>query len=167
MSGYNFENYKKKLNKYQELQKQKQEKIDTLLKEKHEKEEAERIRLENETKKQKLEKLKIEKEALEKEIQDEKDRKKRIADRIKFIKETYKIKDIEKLVNDLKDKLSVFDEKYRDIALKSNLSKEFDEINEIYKVLQADDKNKRINRIIKGILDKPKPKSKVEEVEEK
>lgn len=162
MTGYDFVAYKKKLNKYQELQKEKQDKINELKKEKCEKQEKERLRLENETKKQKLEKIKKEQQALEKEIQDEKDRKKKIADRIKYIQDNYKLKDIERLVNSLKDKLEVFDKPYRKNALEMNLVKEHDEIKEIYKVLEASDKNKRINRIINGILDpKPKPKSEV------
>jgi len=160
MTGYDFKSYKKPLNKYQKVKQAKQEEINRLLKEKHEKEEKERIALENETKKQRLAKIKKEQEALEKEIQDEKDRKKKITDRIKYIQDNYKLKDIEGLVTDLKLKLEVFDKPYRKNALEMNLSKEYAEIKEIYKVLEASDKNKRINRIINGILDsKPKTES--------
>ena len=150
--NYNFNSYRKPLNKFQTIKRNKEAHIEQLKNDAEKKRKEEEYRVSKMNQEIKLNKINQEKLDLQQQIQEEKDNVNRKNERLSYIQKTYTTEVLKQKVDDLKQKLTTFDKNYYKEVIQQHFKEEYDELFEAYEVIKTPENEEELKEELKTIF---------------
>jgi hypothetical protein len=146
-----YNSYRKPLNKFQKVKRDRDLEIVRLKKEKEERDQKEKERIEQETLNEKLQKVKLIKSELERNIKDEQEKMKHRDNRLTYINRTYTLQVLKTKIDDFKERMKLFVPGYEKLIIEQHFKSEYDELWEAYEVIKTPENETELKQALESI----------------
>jgi hypothetical protein len=149
---YNFNSYRKPLNKFQTIKRNKVVHIEQLKNDAEKKRIEEEYRVNEMNRETELNKINQEKLEIQRQIQEEKDNVNKQNERLSYIQKTYTAEVLKQKVDDFYQKLNTFDKNYHKEVIEQHFKTEYDELIEAYEIIKTSENEQELKKKLMTII---------------